>query len=117
MAEAADNELQGNGPQTKYLKHYKISDFTIDQVELNFDLHDEITHVKSLLKIRRQGSAEAPLILDGKDMKLVSVQIDGKIIDYIKSDENLTIENVPDNFELTIINNIDPAGYLLRHDP
>lgn len=106
----ADAKLEDNKPQTKYLKDYQKPDFTIDNVNLNFDLHDEVTHVTSCLSIRRQGSVNAPLVLDGKNMTLVSVQVNGDLVDYEVDDETLTINNVPDEFELIIQNNIDPAS-------
>jgi aminopeptidase N len=105
-----DISAQDVSPETKYLSEYKKPDFTITTVDLNFDLHDEVTHVTSRLHIKRQGYKNAPLVLDGKDMTLISVIIDGKNVDYISDDETLTIEGVPDEFDLMIVNDIDPAS-------
>ncbi|MDG1859438.1 MAG: aminopeptidase N, partial [Emcibacteraceae bacterium] len=100
----------GSAPETKYLSDYKKPDFNIETVDFNFDLHDDVTHVTSRMRITRQGSSNAALVLDGKDMTLISVALNGENVDYTLGEETLTIENVPDEFELTIINDIDPAS-------
>lgn len=97
-------------PQTKYLADYQKPDFTIKKVELNFELHDDVTHVISKMTIKRQGDAGKPLVLDGKDMKLVSVFVDGDDVKYEVAAESLTVYDVPDEFELSIANDIDPAS-------
>lgn len=105
-----DFTAQETAPETKYLSDYKIPDFTIETVDLNFDLHDDVTHVTSRMHIKRQGGSEAPLVLDGKDIKLVSVVINNAVAEYEVDDETLTIPNVPDEFDLMIVNDIDPAN-------
>lgn len=105
-----DISAQEVSPETKFLKDYKKPDFTITTVDLNFDLHDDVTHVTSRLHIKRQGGVDTPLVLDGKDMTLVSVVLDGKSVKYEICEETLTIKNVPDEFDLTIVNDIDPAS-------
>ncbi|WP_138379630.1 aminopeptidase N [Luteithermobacter gelatinilyticus] len=100
-------------PQTKYLKDYRKPDFTIDTVDLIFDLRDEVTHVTSRLVVRRQGKAMAPLVLDGSHLTLVSIALDGENLTedrYRVDEDHLTISDVPDEFELTIQNDIDPAN-------
>lgn len=106
----ADVTVVSEKPQTIYLKDYKKSDFLIQTVDLDFDLHDHITHVTSRLVIKRRGAANSPLVLDGEHMTLISAHINGQAVDYQLSDETLTIENVPDQFELLIKNDIDPAA-------
>ena len=106
----SQSSAQVSAPKTKYLADYQKPDFTIKTVDLNFDLHDDITHVTSKMSIKRQGAALAPLVLDGKDMTLQSVMVDGKSVVYKADKETLTIENVPDEFELVIANDIDPAS-------
>ncbi len=107
MAGAKDRD---NAPQTKYLSDYKIPDFCVETADLNFDLHEKVTHVTSRLHIKRQGEVGAPLVLDGKEMVLISVQLDGEDVEYIQDEETLTISGVPDEFDLLIINDIDPAS-------
>ena len=97
-------------PSTKYLADYKKPDFLIETVDLNFDLHEDVTHVTSRLHIKRQGRDDAPLVLDGVEISLKSVMIDNKSAEYVIGDETLTISDTPDEFDLVIENDIDPAS-------
>ncbi|PCI33807.1 MAG: aminopeptidase N [Alphaproteobacteria bacterium] len=99
-------------PQTKYLKDYRVPDFQIERVDLAFDLRDGVTHVRATLSVTRQSEDGAPLKLDGHDMILTSVVIDGQRLNpdqYQLSDHQLIIPQVPDQFELVIENDIDPG--------
>ena len=105
-----DITAQELSPETKYLSEYKKPDFTITTVDLNFDLNEDVTHVTSRLHVKRQGDHQEPLVLDGKDMTLISVVLDGQLPEYELADETLTIKSVPDEFDLMIVNDIDPAS-------
>ena len=110
MADARNADQ--NLPQTKYLKDYTAPEFQIERVDLDFDLRDGVTHVRSTLSVSRQGDGGAPLKLDGHDMTLTSVAIDGVTLtsdQYLLTDHHLTILQVPDRFELVIENDIDPG--------
>ena len=93
-------------PQPVYLKDYRPSDFLIDIVHLYVDLHEEETCVKTILNLRRNPAlsrTEAPLTLDGEDMVLKNVIVDGHELspsDYTVDKFSLTIPAVPDQFTL-----------------
>lgn len=93
-------------PKVIYLKDYRPTDFLIDTVHLNVDLHENETHVKSILAMQRNpsaGSTNAPLLLNGEAMELKSVSVDGTLLslsDYEMDDHSLTIHQVPDKFTL-----------------
>ncbi len=106
----AHGDAQVNAPKTKYLADYKIPDFTIDDVDLVFDLGSEKTRVTSILKIRRQGEADAPLVLDGSEMELVAVKLNGEDVAHEVDEKSLTIAGIPDQFELKTVVDIDPAS-------
>src|SRR5210317_1938591 len=97
---------EGTTPKTIYLKDYQVPDFLISEVELWFDLHEQDTTVRSRLQVQRNEesrNSNAALVLDGDELELVSLKIDGKLLkekDYQLTDESLTIENVGDNFVL-----------------
>jgi len=98
--------------QTKYRKDYQKSVFTIEHVELDFDLRENVTHVTSRLSICRQGHGDNMLVLQGHDMTLRSVALDGEILqaaDYELTDKSLSLKNLPDRCEILIRNDIDPA--------
>jgi len=99
-------------PNTKYLKEYQKPAFHIARLELNFNLCDGITHVQAKSTVKRVGGGNGPLILDGHDMTLKSVSVNGDKLgphDYDLSDHWLTLKNLPDDFDLTIENDIDPG--------
>ncbi len=100
-------------PQTKYLKNYKSPDFQIERVELDFDLRDGVTHVTARSTVKRMASGDQALKLDGQNMTLNSVCVDGVKLtndQYEISENNLIIHHVPDQFELVIQNDIDPGS-------
>jgi aminopeptidase N len=68
-------------PGTVYLKDYRPSDYLIDTTDLHFMLDDDLTTVTSKLSMRRNPALadfDISLQLDGQELELVSVAIDGK---------------------------------------
>ncbi|NOQ41386.1 MAG: aminopeptidase N [Desulfuromusa sp.] len=103
-------------PETVYLKDYKTPAYLVSQVELSFDLRDSSTRVSSVLQVslnpNRNGVSE-PLILDGEQLQLLEVKLDGKILsdnEYLQDDVSLQITAVPDKFTLEIQTQIDPLN-------
>src|SRR5690349_11349809 len=99
---------------TIYLKDYSPSAFLIDTVDLDVDIHHEHTVVRSRLTIRRNPSAtqsSAALALDGEDLMLDSIAIDGRSLEpgaYTLTPQSLTIPNVPEAFVLETVCRIRP---------
>ena len=57
--------------------------------------------------------AEGPLELDGENIDLVSVKVDGKALarrDYRLTQDKLTLSNLPDQFKLEIENRCNPSA-------
>jgi aminopeptidase N len=87
--------------------------FLIDTVELEFDLVPERTIVTSTLRVRRNPAANpaAHLELMGEQLEFIGAAIDGQPYAAVRAHEHgLTIENVPDAFELTLTGACDPAA-------
>jgi aminopeptidase N len=101
-------------PRTIYLKDYSPPDFLIASVALDFDIRDAHTTVRASLAVKRNLAAaqrDAPLVLNGDELELVSLGIDGHALAagaYAQDDEHLTIANVPDAFTLEVVNRIKP---------
>jgi aminopeptidase N len=92
-------------PHEIHLKDYTPSNFLIENAFLHFDLHPEYTIVKSILKFYRnpESRADNTLTLNGEELQLRTILIDGKILDqdrYQVNSHSLTIPDVPDNFVL-----------------
>ncbi|NTW66695.1 MAG: aminopeptidase N, partial [Nitrospirae bacterium] len=103
-------------PQTTYLKDYRPPDYRVKTVNLQFDLDESRTMVKSLLTVvcnhdRCEGIH--PFVLQGRDLKLHTVKLDGQQLsehDYKIEGETLSIIPVPDRFVLEIETECDPAA-------
>lgn len=87
--------------KTIYLKDYQLPAFVIEKTELHFDLGETRTRVSSRLQMRRNpdlaGSQQDDLRLDGQDMELESLSLNGKVLaatDYHLEDESLTIKGL-----------------------
>ncbi|OAT18645.1 membrane alanyl aminopeptidase [Buttiauxella gaviniae ATCC 51604] len=97
-------------PQAKYRHDYRAPDYTITDIDLTFDLDATKTLVTAISQITRQGAAGAPLRLDGEDLTLVSIDVNGATWDDYRQEEGaLILESLPEAFTLTIVNEISPA--------
>ncbi len=89
---------------------YKSPDFTALDIELTFTLADEYTVVRNVAHYKRlTDDRKAPLRLDGEDLELNEVLLNGLNCKSRIEDGQLVIDNVPDEFELTVENVIAPA--------
>src|SRR6185312_1453701 len=57
---------------------YRPPDWLVPEISLDFDLGTERTRVRAALSIERNGAHDRPLRLDGSELELVSVSIDGQ---------------------------------------
>ena len=94
---------------------YRPPFFSIEQVDLDFELEQAGTRVKARLEIARSSDPEAagkPLMLNGEALELQRVRIDGRLLnpnEFLLGEESLTIASVPDNFVLETDVIIKPA--------
>ena len=100
----------------KYLKDYKKPDFCIDTVDLVIELGDSITKVRSVLHCKRlSDNQHAGLVLDGVNLRLLEVLLDGKVLmekDYVLTANSLELTNLPVQFVLETVVEISPATNL-----
>lgn len=64
-------------PQTVKREEYAPYPFVLESVFLDFALTPDATRVKAKIDVRRTGEADAPMVLDGENLKLISVSING----------------------------------------
>jgi aminopeptidase N len=101
-------------PKTIYLKDYTPPAFLISAVELDIDIRDDHALVKARLAVSRNPKAadpNAPLELDGDELELQSVAIDGNLLRsaaFTLDSEHLTVPGVPDKFALETVVRIRP---------
>jgi aminopeptidase N len=101
-------------PQAIYLKDYRVPDYLILQTDLHVDLQDSVTRVTAKLSLQRNPAAQVPaatLTLNGSDMALCSIAIDGNLLndtDYTLTEESLTLHNTPATFQLETVTEIKP---------
>ncbi len=99
--------------RTVYLKDYTVPPFNIESVELRFELdeHDTRVRARSVLRRHPQAPTAAPLRLDGQQLELLSVAVDGRVLtaeEYAVDADGLTLHQVPDAFVLEIETRIHP---------
>ncbi len=95
------------------LQDYRPPAFSVETVRLDFDLQPSATRVRARLQLRRGDAQDAPLVLDGVRLKLISAAVDGRALtalDYSQDAESLTIPAVPDAFVLETEVEIDPQA-------
>ncbi|PHQ80421.1 MAG: aminopeptidase N [Coxiella sp. (in: Bacteria)] len=101
-------------PQMIYLSDYKPCDFVVDNVHLNFELQEKTTRVISILHLSRNPQSDrtdAPLVLQGEELDLVRVAMDGKALAddaYQVDATSLTIANVANECVIEIEVTITP---------
>ncbi|MBV8849176.1 MAG: aminopeptidase N, partial [Methylobacteriaceae bacterium] len=108
--------MRTEDPQLVRLADYRPPDFLIDRVGLDIKLDLKNTRVIARLSIRRNpaGRGGAPLVLDGDELLLRGVTLDGRaldIADYAATPEKFTLADTPERpFELEIETELDPSA-------
>ncbi len=101
-------------PNTIFLKDYTPPAFLVSSIDLDVDLRDDHALVRAKLAIARNPKSadpRAPLELDGDELELISVALDGKALgdgDFTASHEHLEIPGVPDQLILETAVRIRP---------
>src|SRR4051812_37682331 len=100
-------------PRPIHLKDYRPADFRISTIDLDFVLTPENTRVAAKMRMQRTGDSAAPLVLNGEQLKLLVLRIDGNDVPesrYRLDDETLSVDGVPDEFLLDVVTEIAPAS-------
>lgn len=99
--------------RTVYLKDYTVPPFHVETVDLRFELdeHDTRVHARSALRRHPQAPAEASLRLDGQQLELLGVAVDGRVLaaeEYTLDADGMTLHRLPDAFVLEVETRIHP---------
>ncbi|HEX7673256.1 MAG TPA: aminopeptidase N [Bdellovibrio sp.] len=95
-----------------YLKDYKGPAFSVDSMHLDFNLNEDFCRVRAKSQVKQLTSG-APLHLNGVDLKLVSVKINGETLketQYQITAEELIIPTVPAAFTLEVETQLEPQN-------
>ena len=93
---------------------YRPFPFHIPTVHLEFELEPTLTWVRSQLTVKRRQDLprQADLVLDGEDLALISITMNGELLignAYRLTETTLTLTDVPDHAEIVIVSTCQPA--------
>ena len=85
-------------PQTVKLADYSPPDWLVPEVALTFALDPARTVVTARLTVTRNGRHNRPLVLDGEELELLSLSVDGDARDAVhRADGPLEIKLAADS--------------------
>ncbi len=102
--------------KTIYLRDYRPPDYLIDTVNLEFDLDENRTAVKSIFTVvcnYDKCGGIRPFVLNGRDLVLKSLKLDGRTLaerDFKIDDHSLTLLPVLNQFVLELETEINPSA-------
>jgi aminopeptidase N len=97
------NSIQVTEPKIKKRSDYLPPAFLIEHVSLTFDLRAESSTVRCISRVIRNGQHQLPLVLDGEELELKSVFVNGEAwTDYQIDSSSLTLDIALAEFELEI---------------
>ena len=107
--------MRTDTPVTVYRKDYQPYPYDIPEVSLGFDLVPESTEVRCVMQVRRKpgASADAALVLDGEELELVSVGVDGSPLPadrYHLAEHSLALYGLPETATVEIVSRCKPAA-------
>jgi aminopeptidase N len=71
---------------------YRPPDWLVPEIHLDFDLGLETTRIRATLKVERNGAHDRPLKLDGDELELASVKVDGQSAEYRMDGQALVVD-------------------------
>lgn len=96
-------------PQRILLTDYTAPSFEVKSIALHFSLHETKTVVRATQIIEKK--QDHPLILNGENLKLVSIKLDGQELapsEFSVESETLSIKSTPQSFTLETVVEINP---------
>ncbi|MCH8858821.1 MAG: aminopeptidase N, partial [Proteobacteria bacterium] len=99
-------------PRPIRLEDYRPPAYRISHIALDFRLDPEATEVRATMKGTRIDASGGPLVLDGKNLKLLSAKLDGKLLtgaDYTHDATAFRLNAPPQSFTLELVSQIAPV--------
>jgi len=99
-------------PIVTRLTDFKTPAYLVKSVDLKFQLEPEKTIVVSTCRFQRNGTGAADLELDGEDIELIGLKLNGKALAkqaFRRTKTGLTIPRAPQEFSLEITTSCNPS--------
>jgi aminopeptidase N len=110
MLQTIDDRGTGPGPVVINRADYTAPAYWIDTVDLCFDLDPVKTRVLNKMTLRRNPDVPVqPLKLDGEELNLARVLVNGQGTSFKLEGQQLVLNNLPDAFSLEIFTTTCPA--------
>ncbi|MBP6020744.1 MAG: aminopeptidase N [Burkholderiaceae bacterium] len=98
---------------TIFRQDYLPFPYRLPSVHLRFDLDPDQTRVYARQDFIRVGAENQPLVLNGQDLELKSVSVDGRVLtpdDYQLTEQTLTLHPTAERFTVDIVSVCRPVG-------
>jgi aminopeptidase N len=100
-------------PNAIYLKDYKAPLFLIETIEMEVDIYDDFTFVKTKLKVKKNHSLSSPqnLVLNGEKLEFIALKINNEMANperFSLSEQQLVIHDFKEEEAVEIHNKIFP---------
>ena len=105
--------MKTDAPKVIKLNEYKKPDYVVESIDLVFHLDSTKTLVHSTMKISKNAEDAQSLFLNGEELILKSIKLNGEAFTDYKLDTELnllTLNKVPSLFTLEIENEINPEA-------
>jgi aminopeptidase N len=105
--------MKTDAPKIVKLSEYTAPAYFVETIDLVVQLENTKTLVQSKMSVKRNVTTDAPLVLNGEELVLKSVKVNGNAhTDFLHDKEAhlLTINGVGANFTLEIENEINPEA-------
>ena len=105
----------GLSAKSIFRKDYTVYPWDIDQLDLYFDVGRDSTVVRAEMEfhLKEEGKATQDIALNGSDLQLVSLSLNGRLLssdDYVINGETLTVPDAPRKSLLKTEVRIHPAS-------
>ncbi|ART79340.1 aminopeptidase N [Oceanisphaera avium] len=98
-------------PTVQYREDYQAPHYWIDTLDLDIQLHDSATQVVAISRVRRHGEHDEPLVLDGEQLTLLEVAVNGVAFNqYQQTEHSLILSQLPQECVLTIKTELNPSA-------
>jgi aminopeptidase N len=99
-------------PRRTYRADYRPPEYSVDHIDLCFELAVPVTRVTATLSITRADRRAGPLVFNGERLRLLSLRLDGAVLpadSYAADERSLTIFHAPASCEIEFVTELQPV--------